>query len=32
VNHVIEVGAALAAAAAPLPAILTGLLHDTTED
>lgn len=32
VNHVIEVGAALAAAAAPLPAILAGLLHDTIED
>jgi (p)ppGpp synthase/HD superfamily hydrolase len=32
VNHVIEVGAALAAAGAPLPAILAGLLHDTIED
>ncbi|WP_144185848.1 HD domain-containing protein [Elioraea rosea] len=32
VNHVIEVGAALAAAGAPLAAILAGLLHDTIED
>lgn len=32
VNHVIEVGAALAGAGAPLTAILAGLLHDTIED
>jgi (p)ppGpp synthase/HD superfamily hydrolase len=32
VNHVIEVAAALAAAGAPIAAILAGLLHDTIED
>lgn len=32
VNHVLEVGAALAAAGAPLAAVLAGLLHDTIED
>ncbi len=32
VNHVIEVGAALAACGAPIAAIVAGLLHDTIED
>ncbi|TCZ64062.1 HD domain-containing protein [Roseicella aquatilis] len=32
VNHVLEVAEILAAHAAPLPAILAGLLHDTVED
>jgi (p)ppGpp synthase/HD superfamily hydrolase len=32
VNHVLEVAAALAAAGAPLPVVLAGLLHDTIED